>query len=81
MWNIIEAFRKYGLPVIGGGAVVGSLTKGVESILLSLASVEQSASRAEGNISCYLGIIAILCAAGYFGLRPHEAVNAIESQK
>lgn len=44
MWNIIETLRRYGLPVIGGGAVVGSFIKGMEAMVLSLRSVEQSAA-------------------------------------
>lgn len=78
MQNIIEPFRRYGLPVIGGGALFGSFLKGIESTRLSFMSVDQAASRAESDISCYFGIIAILCGIGYFGLRPHSEANPEE---
>lgn len=81
MRDIIETFRRYGLPVIGGGALVGAFMKGMEAMYLSLTSAERSAYRAESDISCYLGIIAILCGIGYFVLRPDESINTIESHE
>ena len=69
MWPIIETFRRYGLPTIGGGALVAGLFELGNSVLQSLTSVDQSAARYHEDLSCYLGILAIVCGAGYFGLR------------
>lgn len=68
MWRYVELFRKYGLPVIGGTTLVAGAVEFAQSLVLSLASVDQAASRDRLDLSCYLGLAAILCAVGYFAL-------------
>lgn len=74
MWRYVELFRKYGLPVIGGTAVITGAAELIKSVGLSFASVDQAAPKDRLNFSCYLGLAAILCAAGYF-IIPQPASN------
>ena len=77
MWRYVELFRKYGLPVIGGTAIVSGGVEFAQSFVLSFTSVDQTASRDYLDFSCYLGLSAILCAVGYFTI-PQPPSNPAE---
>ena len=80
MWRYVELFRRYGLPVIGGTTAITGAAEFAQSFVLSFTSVDRTTYRDHFDLSCYLGLAAILCAVGYFTI-PQPSSNPAELEQ